>query len=58
VTALAVTGLHHAIQDPWPVWVALGTGAVVIAEAYWHPRQTPDSLRLVLGADAAGLGVW
>jgi uncharacterized membrane protein YeiH len=46
------------IQDPWPVWVALGTAAVVIAEAYWHPRQAPDSLRLVLVADAAGLAIF
>jgi len=46
------------IQDPWPVWVALGTAAVVVAEAYWHPRQAPDSLRLVLAADAAGLAVF
>jgi uncharacterized membrane protein YeiH len=46
------------IQDPWPVWVALGTAAVVIAEAYWHPRQAPDSLRIVLWADAAGLAVF
>ena len=46
------------IQDPWPIWVALGTAAVVIAEAYWHPRQAPDSLRMVLWADAAGLAVF
>ena len=46
------------VQDPWPVWVALGTAAVVIAEAYWHPRQAPDSLRMVLWADAAGLAVF
>jgi uncharacterized membrane protein YeiH len=46
------------VQDPWPVWVALGTAAVVIAETYWHPRQRPDSLRLVLVADAAGLAVF
>jgi uncharacterized membrane protein YeiH len=46
------------IQDPWPVWVALGTAVVVIAEAYWHPRQAPDSLRMVLWADAAGLAVF
>lgn len=29
------------IQDPRPVWVALGTAAVVIAEAYWHPAGRP-----------------
>ena len=46
------------VQDPWPVWVALGTAVVVIAEAYWHRRQAPDSLRLVLVADAAGLAVF
>jgi len=46
------------IQDPWPVWVALGTAAVVIAEAYWHPRRAPDSRRIVLVADAAGLAVF
>src|ERR1700744_5388688 len=46
------------IQDPWPVWVALGAAAVVGAEASWHPRQAPDSLRLVLAADAAGLAVF
>jgi uncharacterized membrane protein YeiH len=46
------------VQDPWPVWVALGTAVVIIAEAYWHPRQAPDSLRLVLWADAAGLAVF
>jgi uncharacterized membrane protein YeiH len=31
---------------------------VVIADAYWHPRQAPDSLRMVLWADAAGLAVF
>ena len=46
------------IQDPWPVWVALGTAAVIIAEAYWHPRKAPDSYRVVLVADAAGLAVF
>ena len=46
------------ILDPWPVWVALGTAAVVIAEAYWHPRKAPDSRRLILIADAAGLAVF
>ena len=46
------------IQDPWPVWVALGTAAVVIAEAYWHPRKPPDSRRVILVADAAGLAVF
>jgi uncharacterized membrane protein YeiH len=46
------------IQDPWPVWVALGTAAVVIAEAYWHPRRAPDSYLMVLVADAAGLAVF
>jgi uncharacterized membrane protein YeiH len=43
------------IQDPWPVWLALATAAVVVAEAYWHPRKAPDSRRIVLWADAAGL---
>jgi uncharacterized membrane protein YeiH len=46
------------IQDPWPVWVALGTAAVVIGEAYWHPRKAPDTSRVVLVADAAGLAVF
>jgi uncharacterized membrane protein YeiH len=46
------------IQDPWPIWVALGTAVVVIAEAYWHPRRAPDSLRVVLIADAAGLAAF
>ena len=46
------------ITDPWPVWVALGTAAVVVAEAYWHPRRAPDARRLVLVADAAGLAVF
>jgi uncharacterized membrane protein YeiH len=46
------------IEDPWPVWVALGTAAVVIADAYWHPRRAPDSLRIVLIADAAGLAAF
>jgi uncharacterized membrane protein YeiH len=46
------------IQDPWPVWVALGTAALVIAEAYWHPRKPPDSRRVILFADAAGLAVF
>jgi uncharacterized membrane protein YeiH len=46
------------IQDPWPVWVSLGTAAVIIAEAYWHPRRAPDSYRVVLVADAAGLAVF
>jgi uncharacterized membrane protein YeiH len=46
------------VQDPLSVWVALGTAAVLIAEAYWHPRAAPDSLRLVLVADAAGLAVF
>jgi uncharacterized membrane protein YeiH len=46
------------ILDPWPVWVALGTAAVVIAEAYWHPRRAPDSRRVILIADAAGLAVF
>ena len=45
----------HWIQDPWPVWVALATAALVVAEAYWHPRSAPDSRRIVLWADAAGL---
>jgi uncharacterized membrane protein YeiH len=38
--------------------VALGTAAVVIAEAYWHPRRAPDSRRVILVADAAGLAVF
>ncbi len=46
------------IQDPWPAWVALATAAIVIAEAYWHPRKAPDSRRIVLVADAAGLAVF
>jgi uncharacterized membrane protein YeiH len=46
------------IQDPWPVWVALGTAVVVIGEAYWHPRKAPDTSRVVLVADAAGLAVF
>lgn len=46
------------IQDPWQVWVALGTAAVIIADAYWHPRRTPDSFRVVLIADAAGLAAF
>jgi uncharacterized membrane protein YeiH len=46
------------IQDPWPVWVALGTAVLVIAEAYWHPRRAPDTRRIVLIADAAGLAVF
>lgn len=46
------------VQHPWFVWAALATAAVVIAEAYWHPRRAPDSLRLVLVADAAGLAVF
>jgi uncharacterized membrane protein YeiH len=46
------------IRDPWQVWVALGTAAVIIAEAYWHPRSRPDSLRFVLVADAAGLAAF
>src|SRR6202012_2947130 len=44
------------IQDPWPVWVALGAAAVVVAGAYWHPRQAPDSLRLVLALATATSG--
>jgi uncharacterized membrane protein YeiH len=46
------------IQDPLPVWVALATAAVVIADAYWRPRRTPDSLQVVLIADAAGLAAF
>jgi uncharacterized membrane protein YeiH len=46
------------IQDPWAVWVALGTAAAVIAEAYWRPRKDLDSFRVVLVADAAGLAVF
>jgi len=40
------------------VWVALGTAALVIAEGYWHPRRAPDTRRVVLVADAAGLAVF
>jgi uncharacterized membrane protein YeiH len=46
------------MQHPWPVWLALGTAAVIIAEAYWHPRRAPDSLSVVLIADAAGLAAF
>lgn len=46
------------VLDPWPVWLATITAAVVTAEAYWHPRRAPDSLRIVLVADAAGLAVF
>jgi uncharacterized membrane protein YeiH len=46
------------IQDPWPVWVALGTAALFIAEAYWHPRRTPETLHVILIADAAGLATF
>jgi uncharacterized membrane protein YeiH len=46
------------IQNPWPVWLALGTAAAIIAEAYWHPRRAPDSFRVVLIADAAGLAAF
>lgn len=46
------------VQSPWPVWVAIATAVGVILEAYWHPRRAPDSRRLVLVADAAGLSVF
>ena len=46
------------IQHPWPVWLALGIAAAIIAEAYWHPRRAPDSFRVVLIADAAGLAAF
>jgi uncharacterized membrane protein YeiH len=46
------------IQDPWPVWAALATAAVVIVDAYWHPHKVPDTRRVILVADAAGLAVF
>jgi uncharacterized membrane protein YeiH len=46
------------VEEPWPVWVALGVSLVVIAVAHWSPRHEPDSLRTVLVADAAGLAVF
>lgn len=46
------------ITDPWQVWVALGTAAVVIAEAYLHPPRAPGGRGVILLADAAGLAVF
>lgn len=46
------------VVDPWPVWLACVTAAVVIAEAYFHPRKAPDSRRIVLVADALGLAAF
>lgn len=46
------------IPDPWPIWVALATSIVVIAEAYRRPRRALDARRLILVADAAGLAVF
>jgi uncharacterized membrane protein YeiH len=46
------------VSDPWPVWVAIATGIVVIAEAYRRPRRALDAQRLILVADAAGLAVF
>src|ERR1700755_1890868 len=37
------------ITDPWPVWVALGTAAVVVAEDSWHPRRGPDARTVEVG---------
>lgn len=53
-------GIHPVtwIQHPWPVWVALATSVVVIAEAHRQPRRAPDARRLILVADAAGLAVF
>ncbi|WP_229054266.1 trimeric intracellular cation channel family protein [Aeromicrobium sp. Leaf350] len=46
------------VTEPWPIWGALATAVLVIAVAHWSPRHEPDSLRLVLVADAAGLAVF
>src|SRR6201996_4637641 len=43
------------IPDPWPIWVALATSIVVIAEAYRRPRRALDARLLILVPDAAGL---
>ncbi|MBU4213924.1 MAG: trimeric intracellular cation channel family protein [Actinobacteria bacterium] len=46
------------VADPWPVWVAIGTAVVVIAQAHLKPRSAPDETLVVLIADAAGLAVF
>lgn len=46
------------VAEPWPIWVALGTSVVVIGVSHWSPQHEPDSLRVVLVADAAGLAVF
>ena len=46
------------ISEPWPIWVAAATSAVVIADAYRRPRRALDARRLILVADAAGLAVF
>ncbi|MEG9226141.1 trimeric intracellular cation channel family protein [Aeromicrobium sp. Sec7.5] len=46
------------VVEPWPIWVALATSAVVIGVSHWSPQHEPDSLRVVLVADAAGLAVF
>lgn len=46
------------VAEPWPIWVALVTSVVVIAVSHWRPQHEPDSLRVVLVADAAGLAVF
>ncbi len=46
------------VAEPWPIWVALATSIVVIGVSHWSPKHEPDSLRLVLVADAAGLAVF
>ncbi|WP_344197783.1 trimeric intracellular cation channel family protein [Aeromicrobium alkaliterrae] len=46
------------VAEPWPIWVALIVSLVVVAVSHWSPRHEPDSLRVVLVADAAGLAVF
>jgi uncharacterized membrane protein YeiH len=46
------------IRDPWPVWVALATAAVMIGQAYLHPRRAPEASTVILVADAAGVAVF
>ena len=46
------------VAEPWPIWVALATSIVVIGVSHWSPKHEPDSLKLVLVADAAGLAVF
>ena len=46
------------VTEPWPIWVALVTSLVVIGVSHWSPQHEPDSLRVVLVADAAGLAVF